>query len=392
MPLRRPASCVRRWSLLLAGLAAPALLAVPTAGRQPDATAPAAPAASTLVVPPVPAGTPEEVVAFVESLLPPKTEPASQEAMFHYLRDVSRVSVEAMDTVLPRLKAGDPLQDKAVMIKLQNMLRLWQLGDQKAGAAMAAFAATIADGTSEAAAEARRMALAYEVQQMFSAGTFDAAPAIVKKAADLLARNPDDEKTAGLVMQLCRKLEHVPNGGAIAAAAFAECGAVLARSGNPRIKQLADIFAAKQRLLSLVGAPMEVSGKLIDGTPFDLKSLAGKVVLIDFWATWCGPCIAEIPHVIEQYEKYHDKGFEVIGISLDRDRGEKTAQDQVTEAVTQHKIPWPIMTEGARLAQFYGITGIPHMILIGRDGNVIATSIRGAQLDEQLAALFKDAG
>ncbi|MBM4021981.1 MAG: TlpA family protein disulfide reductase [Planctomycetes bacterium] len=148
------------------------------------------------------------------------------------------------------------------------------------------------------------------------------------------------------------------------------------------------MVAAKLRLLSLVGSPLPVTGEPIDGTPFDLKSRAGKVVLIDFWATWCGPCIAEIPHVIEQYEKYHDKGFEVIGISLDRDRGDKTAKDQVVEAVTRHKIPWPILVDGVRLAKEYGITGIPQMILIGRDGNVMTLDARGDKLVEQLADLF----
>lgn len=113
-------------------------------------------------------------------------------------------------------------------------------------------------------------------------------------------------------------------------------------------------------------------------------------VLVDFWATWCGPCIAEIPNMVEQYEKYHAKGFEVVGISLDEDK------EKVDSFVAENKIPWPIIYAGKGwqdpIAQFYGISGIPQLILIGRDGNVITLNARGAKLAERLAELFKDAG
>jgi len=131
----------------------------------------------------------------------------------------------------------------------------------------------------------------------------------------------------------------------------------------------------------------------LNGQPFDQKTLAGKVVLVDFWATWCGPCVAEIPNVLEQYEKYHAKGFEVVGISLDQDR------QALEKFVTDQKVPWPILFEESEgdgwqhpLATYYGISGIPTVILIGRDGNVITLDVRGEKLGERLAELFKDAG
>jgi thiol-disulfide isomerase/thioredoxin len=151
---------------------------------------------------------------------------------------------------------------------------------------------------------------------------------------------------------------------------------------------MGESFAGTLRRLSLPGHPMEISGTLLSGKPFDQKSLAGKVVLVDFWATWCGPCIAEIPNVLEQYEKYHDKGFEVVGISLDEEK------DKVDAFVADKKIPWPIIYAGKGwqdpVAQFYGISGIPQLILIGRDGNVITLNARGEALVKKLAELFKD--
>lgn len=127
-----------------------------------------------------------------------------------------------------------------------------------------------------------------------------------------------------------------------------------------------------------------------DGARVKLSDLRGKVVILDFWATWCGPCVAEIPNMLAEYEKYHDKGFEVVGISLDEERAD------VEKFVVENKIPWPIIFAGKGwqdpVAQFYGISGIPQLVLIGRDGNVITLDIRGEKLGERLAELFKDAG
>jgi thiol-disulfide isomerase/thioredoxin len=205
-----------------------------------------------------------------------------------------------------------------------------------------------------------------------------------------VAAHPDDVESAMLAMQLAGAFEHAPEGEALASQAYEGLATAFATSTNPQIKQMADSCQGTLRRLSLAGKPMAIKGTLLDGTAFDPASLAGKVVLVDFWATWCGPCVAEIPNMLAQYEKYHDKGFEVVGISLDDDR------DALTQFIADKKIPWPILHEAAGgghpLATFYGITGIPQLILIGRDGNVITLNARGEALGEKLAELFKDAG
>lgn len=148
--------------------------------------------------------------------------------------------------------------------------------------------------------------------------------------------------------------------------------------------------AGAERRLALRGKPIELAGPLLDGTPFDQASLAGKVVLVDFWATWCGPCVAEIPRVRELYDRYHDRGFDVVGISLDED-----AED-VAAFVGKHEIPWPIIHDRRGddgrppLAERYGITAIPTMFLVGRDGLVVSIEARGRRLEELLAEAFPD--
>ena len=345
-------------------------------------------------VPPLPKGTPQELMAFVEKLKQVNPRPSSREEMMRYLGEVAKVQVQAADQILSQIKPSDDLYDDAAKLKLESLMMLGRMGDEKAAADMATFAQTLINSPSpELAKEAKRLVLVSEAQQMFAAGTLDGGPALVQKTAAMLAADPNDPQSAGLAMQLASALEQMPGGEPLAQAAYKAFGPILATSTNERVRAMGDSFAGTLRRLSLPGHPMEITGTLLNGKPFDQKSLAGKVVLVDFWATWCGPCVAEIPNVLEQYEKYHDKGFEVIGISLDQDR------QALEKFVAEQKVPWPILFEKPEgdgwqhpLSTFYGISGIPTVILIGRDGNVITLNARGEKLGQQLDLLFQKAG
>ncbi|MFM8953718.1 MAG: TlpA family protein disulfide reductase [Planctomycetaceae bacterium] len=359
--------------------------------RQP-ATAEAP--AGSLKVPPLPAGTPAELLAFVEGLRQPTVRPKSREEMMSYMKDVATVTVQAADKILAQVQPADATGVQAAKLKLESLMMLGRLGDEKAAADMATYAKTLATSpNAELAADAQRMMVVADAQQMFTTGDLQAGSKIVERTAALLAANPDDAETASLAMQLSGAFENLPGGEDLAAASLQAFGPLFAKSSNPQIKQMGESFAGTLRRLSLPGKPMEIKGTLLDGSPFNQASVAGKVVLVDFWATWCGPCVAEIPNMLEQYEKYHAKGFEIVGVSLDEDR------DALVQFVNEKKLPWPVLFEkpGGEgwqhpLATFYGITGIPQLILIGRDGNVITLNARGEQLGEKLAELFKDAG
>jgi thiol-disulfide isomerase/thioredoxin len=363
--------------------------------RQPGAVADAPGKAQAMPkVPPLPEGTPEEMMQFIAGLKQANVRPASRKEMMDYMRDVAAVSLQAADKILAQVKPADPLHDPAAKMKLESLMMLGRFGDEKAAADMATYAATLINSPSkDLAKEAQRLVVVSEAQQILSTGDAKAAEGLVSKTTAMLAADPDDIQTAGLAMQLAGAFEHMPGGEAVAAAAYRSFGPAMAKSSNEQVRKMGESFAGTLRRLSLPGHPMEISGTLLNGKPFDQKTLAGKVVLVDFWATWCGPCVAEIPNVLEQYEKYHKDGFEVVGISLDQER------EALEKFVTEQKLPWPILFEEPKgdgwqhpLATFYGISGIPTVVLIGRDGNVITLDARGEKLGERLDAIFKKAG
>jgi|TARA_B110000116_G_scaffold144522_1_gene125315 thiol-disulfide isomerase/thioredoxin len=138
-----------------------------------------------------------------------------------------------------------------------------------------------------------------------------------------------------------------------------------------------------------VGEVMELKFTSLAGKEIDLADMKGKVVLIDFWATWCGPCIAELPNVRKAYEDYHDKGFEIIGISLDKAKDEA----KLKSFVKDENMPWPQAFDGkgwdTDLAQQYGISSIPATFLVGKDGKIVSSNLRGPALS---SAVKKELG
>ncbi|MGZ4098494.1 MAG: redoxin family protein [Bacteroidia bacterium] len=116
-----------------------------------------------------------------------------------------------------------------------------------------------------------------------------------------------------------------------------------------------------------------------DGKELALSSFKGKVVLIDFWASWCGPCRREMPNVVKAYSKYKDKGFEIYGVSLDQDK------DRWIEAIKKDGITWPQVSDlkywECEAAKIYGVQGIPFTVLLDKEGKIIAKGLRGAELE-----------
>lgn len=166
--------------------------------------------------------------------------------------------------------------------------------------------------------------------------------------------------------------------------------ALLTELAASKDKSVAELARDKQADLKtkaeMKSKPLDLKFTAFDGREVDLEKLRGKVVLIDFWATWCGPCMAELPNVIATHDALKEKGFEIIGISLDEEKND------LEKIIKRRKIAWPQYFDGTgwenKFAKRFGITGIPSMWLVNKKGMVVDMNARGdlkAKIEKLLA-------
>jgi len=157
-------------------------------------------------------------------------------------------------------------------------------------------------------------------------------------------------------------------------------------------QQVAEQIKGQRKMRDAVGKPVELAGTQVDGTPFTTKDWKGKVIFVDFWATWCGPCLAELPRVKKAYLEHHAKGLEILGVSCDRDI------DELKGFLSKNKdMPWPQLYDAKKnpelqwnpLAKEWGINGIPTMFLIDKKGILRSVEAR-KDFEEQIPKLLAE--
>ena len=226
------------------------------------------------------------------------------------------------------------------------------------------------------------------------AGTADAAFDKVRSATDLpsalaaakefVTAYPDDQRSMQLMMALAANtsdadetkmyyemlIEHHPT-------------SPYAEAAKGQLAQAASIGQPLELTFTPLGSEEELSVQ---------EDLKGKVVVLDFWATWCGPCIADLPEMMEIYEEYHEQGVEFIGVSLDAPEAEG-GKKALEAFVAEREIPWPQYYQGngweSEFSKSWGINSIPALFVIDADGKLHSTQARG-QLQEMLPKLIAE--
>ena len=149
----------------------------------------------------------------------------------------------------------------------------------------------------------------------------------------------------------------------------------------------ASIFSVHAQIQPGVQAP-EISLPDTSDSIINLSSLKGKVVLIDFWASWCGPCRQSIPSIVKLHNKYKDKGFEVLGVSLDAKKKDWLA------AVKYFKMKYTLVMDSAawnsKIAGMYGVEAIPASFLVDREGKIIAVDLDGKKLEKKVEEVLSN--
>jgi thiol-disulfide isomerase/thioredoxin len=208
----------------------------------------------------------------------------------------------------------------------------------------------------------------------------DGPPAVLaqfeKWGRDLAKEFPKQREPWEMLMMVAQNVE-----GTKAIELYKE---VSANAPDERMKQTA---AAQLKSADRLNKPVELAFKAVDDRQVDVAKLKGKVVLIDFWATWCGPCVAELPNVKKAYDELHDQGFEIVGVSFDEDC------DELKRFVAKNKMAWPQFCDGGgwknAINKDFGINSIPAMYLVDKKGVLRDMNAR-ANLADKVRALLKE--
>ena len=340
-------------------------------------------------------GTVEDYFAFIKSVqsqknLMAKPRPANQSELKDRVVTVLKACNEATNKILAKDSLSKSQTTNAVKAKIEFVRQLARV-DASYKEELASLPQFCKDKGLDALAEELEV---YAFVEQFMTALQTGNKGKAKKTLDeMIAKGEKEGK--GITEELADGLEFVLQYAEYAlekedvAKVYEKALNLFKNADDEKIVRSGKALEGTLRRAQLPGNEMLVGGTFIDDTEYKAEDYAGKTVLIDFWATWCGPCRGEIPNVKKLYAYYHEKGFEIIGISSDRD------VETLKKFIEKEEMPWKqmmrdkaLVADGQTMGEYYGVTGIPTMILIGPDGKVVTVNARGANLEKALADIY----
>ncbi len=341
----------------------------------------------------VPQGTPDELYAYIKGLDDARPTSRDRAAIVEFIKKLIAARSQACEKILSADVSVEKKKPAAAMLlsTTQMALRVDYLqAAKRLGALPQKFEKLKMPKLAEVAeAVLLQVTLRMAIAEMPGAPPLDKVLGGFKKLAE---KNPGTDSLRILMSAVSGLSQSGKTAEAIDLCNWAE--KVFGKSKDEAVVASLEAIKGIGRRLQLPGETMVVKGKTLDGEPYDLAKEKGRVVLVQYWATWCGPCLAELPNVLKNYELYHHRGFDVVGISIDGDKAE------LDDFLQQQKLPWPILLDSEAEesnAERYGVTGIPLLILVDKQGKVVSLEARGPKLGEELEKLLgppenKDAG
>jgi thiol-disulfide isomerase/thioredoxin len=327
--------------------------------------------------------TPDAVLAELDSLKPPTIDQKdynNQEVVQAY-RTAARKHAEQRAALAWELYKADPSHAQVASL-LPERWNFLMMTDQAA----------------DAVTETQRVLKDQKSGPLASVAAFTYAQAIgetkgldskeyAKAADDFRAIDPKDERGARLYMEIANNAAYSEQDRS--AEALAAYKRVIELYPESRAAKQAK---GKVRQYDGIGKPFKLKfTDAISGKTIDIKDLKGKVVVVDFWATWCGPCVADMPHMKELYKEYKGRGVEFVGISLDKDEA-SGGLARLKDFVAKNEIAWPQYYQGnwwsSEFSTSWGINSIPALFVVDKNGNLYTNQGRG-KLEDMLPKLLK---
>ncbi len=360
------------------------------AGQAGEAASSEAAADETVLEPfPIPDGDSAQLLGFIQELLGEKKQFQSQEEKREFILRLLATQLQVAEKILKDQDLSDDDAEQAALLKLQGNVNRVMSGVPKSREQ--ALKAINELGKDPRAIVQQFAQNNRQIVYVLCAGILPpkSRDALIAEILAELQKRKFAQRVLDRALMLGEALEEADDRERLASF-YAKLIEGMTATENEGLIGQAKRLEGRHRRFQLPGTFLELEGTTLAGEKFDWDSYRGKVVLVDFWATWCGPCREELPNIKQAYKKYQKQGFEVVGISLDDN------QAQLEEFLIDEKIRWVNLFEQdpslrgmeSPLAVKYGVTGIPMAILVDKKGNVVSVEARGEELMRLLNELL----